>query len=249
MSERVSNSHWRFSMRAVLVLMVVAGVICAVVYYAGFKRREEQLKSESNNLKNLVLAMHNYAEAYKELPPAATRDGAGMPYKSWRVMVVGFIESTNFRFGYQDNQPWNSATNDGLCRQYAAPIYRAPGATNSDRACTNFVRPVGPGTIGEQALALKDITDGTSSTILLISLKPSHILWHEPRDVHLSEITRAPGNPKRILIRGKLFRGALCGLADGSVVQLPADLDYDDFTAMLTYAGGEKIDMTKFDSP
>jgi hypothetical protein len=102
--------------------------------------------------------------------------------------------------------------------------------------------PVGPGTIGEHQTSIDDITDGNSTTIMLLALKPSDILWHEPRDLSISDITRAPGDPKRILIHGKLFRGAWCAFVDGRVAMLPADLDYDNFIAMLTISGDEKVE-------
>jgi hypothetical protein len=232
---------FHFSMRALLIGVAVLGAGFGLIYSA---YRSAQMSawrmSEANNLRNVALALHNYHEGNKTFPPAIFYDAQGQPHRSWRVAIMPYVESSNFYTSYQHQQPWNSPANSNLC-DVSVSLFRAPDQQRGVRH-TNIVMPIGPGTVGEQATSMEDITDGNSNTIFLLALKPSDILWHEPRDLSINDITRAPGNPKRILIQGKLFRGGLCAYVDGRVAMLPADLDYDKFIAMLTISGGEKIE-------
>jgi prepilin-type processing-associated H-X9-DG protein len=118
----------------------------------------------------------------------------------------------------------------------------SPRAENIDKFCTNIFMPTGPGTVGETSVSLDDITDDHATTILLLCYLKSDVHWHEPRDIHISEFARAPGDPQRILFRGELFQGANAAMVDGSVRWLPADLKYDTLLAMLTITGGETVD-------
>ncbi len=233
----------RFSLGAVFFTILIAAAICSIAYYAVQARKAARRMSESTNLKNIVLALHNYHDYYKVFPVACVNDVSGRGYLSWRVAITPFIESKNPLGAYRRNEAWDSLFNDALCRSNHAPIFFAPDQP-SRTGHTNIVMVVGKGTLGEKPVTMAEVTDGASTTIAVFALKPSDIAWHEPRDLQLSEITRASGNKQRILIRGKLFQGGLCGFVDGSVHWLPADLDYDTFIAMLTIAGGEQVDMS-----
>ena len=43
-----------------------------------------------NNLKQIALALHNYEEVYKVLPPAYTVDAQGRPLHSWRTLILPY---------------------------------------------------------------------------------------------------------------------------------------------------------------
>jgi type II secretory pathway pseudopilin PulG len=46
----------------------------------------------NNNLRNIALALQNYAEVYQALPPAYTVDADGRPLHSWRTLILPYIE-------------------------------------------------------------------------------------------------------------------------------------------------------------
>lgn len=47
-----------------------------------------------NNLRQIVVALHNYHDVYGSFPPAYIADKSGRPMHSWRVLVLPFMEQT-----------------------------------------------------------------------------------------------------------------------------------------------------------
>jgi hypothetical protein len=241
--------RFRLTLLGAFGLLTVAAIGLAVAHYYGdYVLNESRRRQEANDVKHAALLLHYYHDTQRRFPAAKHCDKIASPVRSWRVEVVPFVCEVKLRDNYNDQLPWNSSANDALCRA-ARPLYLTHQTADAKPPFTNVVMPTGPGTVGEAAISFSDVKDGTANTILLLALKPSDILWYEPRDLDLSEITRAPGDPHRILIRGKLFQDTLCAFCDGRVAMLPANLDYDTFIAMLTIAGGENIDVSRFHSP
>src|SRR5262245_18353187 len=75
-----------------IFLGVVIVVVCALVQYQSSASRNVvgRMKS-SNNLKQIGIAFHNYAETHGEFPNN-TFDPSGNPLLSWRVHILPFIE-------------------------------------------------------------------------------------------------------------------------------------------------------------
>lgn len=233
----------RFSLRWLFVVITIVGLLLALIWPAVRAARQAACRQQVfNNLKQVGLGYHIYQDVNSPFPGAITTRSAGSPHVSWRVELVHFLESTDLWSRYQFAQPWNSPANMATCDFYF-PAYCGPRAPRSSRF-THIVMPTGPGTVGEKPATLSDITDPHDQTILVMTLQRSDILWHEPRDLSIREITRAPGNPDRILIRGQPFEGGYCAFVDGNVAQLPAKLKYDTLMAMLSIAGGESVDRT-----
>ncbi|MBT6498149.1 MAG: DUF1559 domain-containing protein, partial [Planctomycetaceae bacterium] len=45
-----------------------------------------------NNLKQIMLAMHNYHEDFGSFPPAVVTDDNGHPMHSWRVLILPYLD-------------------------------------------------------------------------------------------------------------------------------------------------------------
>lgn len=238
----------RFSLRWLFVVITVVSLLLALIWPAVRAARKAAYRQQKiNNLKQIGLGFWTYQDTFRHFPGAIATRTAGEPIISWRLEIVPFLESTNLFTRYQFAQPWNSPANMAVC-DFRFHAYCDPRAPHSSRF-THIVMPTGTGTVGEKPVTLDDITDRHDQTILVMTLQRSDILWHEPRDLSIREITRAPGNPDRILIRGRPFEGGYCAFVDGSVAQLPAELKYDTLMAMLTIAGGEAVDMAWRDLP
>ena len=60
-----------------------------------------------NNLKQIGLAFHNYADAYRSFPPAVIYGPDGKPWHSWRVLLLPFLEQQPLYEQYDFSQPWD----------------------------------------------------------------------------------------------------------------------------------------------
>jgi hypothetical protein len=233
---------FRFTLRDLFFCVTIGSVLFAgllAVFYALAAARNAAMRSvEASQVFQSAYHLERYRETHGHFPPAVLGDPAGSPPMSWRVVLTESFDESVLA-AYRPDQPWNSPANMTAC-DVDYSIY----SFAREVQYTNVVMPTGPGTIGAKSVTLDDITDRRDETILVIGLKESDILWHEPRDLSINDITRAPDDPKRILIKGKLFQGAWCCMVQGRSEWLPADLDYDTFRAMLTVSGGEKVDMS-----
>lgn len=196
---------------------------------------------DANSFKQVALSFVNFHDTNRGFFPApASARRSDEAIVSWRMQIAPYLGMDAYHRDYHYDEPWNSPANRAIC-DFKHPQYCHHRAPNSSRF-TNIVMPTGTGTIGENPVTLDDITDPHDQTIIVMSLQRSDILWHEPRDLSISEITRAPDNPDRILIRGRPFEGGYCAFVDSSIDWLPANIKYDTLVAMLTIAGGESID-------
>jgi hypothetical protein len=190
----------------------------------------------SNNLKQLMLAMHNYHSAHGHFPPAVVlgRDGkGGMPH-SWRIALLPFIEQNQLHQSYRFDEPWDSESNLKLLAQMPA-VYRSPSdAPESTKS--GYFALVGPGTVFSKpgGIALHDILDGTSNTIALVEARRD-VPWTKPEDIAYS-----PDKPLPVLgvDPDPNIQVAFC---DGSVRVLSRKVDANLLRAMITIAGQEVI--------
>lgn len=188
-----------------------------------------------NNLKQIGLAIHNYHETHGSFPPSRLGD----PPVSWRVRLLPFLDEEGPYARYDQAAAWDAAPNVKLQGEhvdnYLCPTdqrWRKPLATQGVQY-TAYAVPVGPGAMFDpvQSRTFKDLVDGTSSTLMLLEVCGTDIVWTEPRDVNIDEIPlgiNLPGNqPGRSdgLLSSQHFGMAQVGLADGSVKALMKETD------------------------
>lgn len=193
----------------------------------------------SNNLRRIALAMHNYHDTYRCLPPAVITDEQGTPRYSWRVAILPFLDQTALYDRWNCEEAWDSPNNSRI-GQTALSAYRCPADEGGDPTETNYVMITGEETIGNlpnEATRFADIIDGTSNTIMIVEIVDSGIGWSEPRDLSLDELelqTNAPGG-----ISSRHAGGVNVGLCDGSVRFVPESVSAADLRASITKGGGE----------
>ena len=201
-----------------------------------------------NNLKQLGLALLAYEAAHGCFPPAYITDESGRPTHSWRVLILPYMDRKGLYSCYRFDEPWdgpNNAKLNVLLRVFQCPTDMKRRKRRTPETTTSYVAVVGPNTAwpGEKSLCLEDFTDGPQNTILLVEVADSGIHWMEPRDLHVGQM--APGiNPKSGQGISSLHQGgANVVFADGHVEWLREDqITPEQFQALLTPAGGEKVD-------
>lgn len=196
-----------------------------------------------DNLKQLALSIHNYANAHKSFPPDAEARGKdGRSGLSWRVHVLPYIGEAELYKEFKLDEPWDSPHNIKLLSRMPktfAPVSELGESSAVQPFHTMYAAPVGEQTIfgGEKLIRFQSITDGTSNTVMFIELAPEHaIAWTSPEEYRYD-----PENPAAKLYSrdGK----TLAAYADGSVRTLRLDNSPEAWNAVFTMNGGEFLEL------
>jgi Protein of unknown function (DUF1559) len=188
-----------------------------------------------NNLKQIALAMHNFHDVYKQFPPRAIRDKQGRPLLSWRVSLLSFIDPSLYQQFHLD-EAWDSPHNKELIAKMPE-VFAPEDDALRDEGKTTILVPVGEKTIfGPIAgVAVKDITDGTSLTLLAIDASAKRAVpWTKPEDLNVD----VPD------VKSAIFGGrdqAVCAFADGSVKVLSSQLPASTLHSFLTRNAGDVV--------
>jgi hypothetical protein len=190
-----------------------------------------------NHLKQLALGMHNYHDVYKTFPPAAIRDAHGHPLLSWRVSLLPFLDANDLYKQFHLDESWDSVHNKPLIAKMPAVLApRSPRLRSQGK--TTFVVPIGKQTIfgPAEGVPIRDITDGTSNTIMIIDADEAHaVVWTKPDDLAVDDV-----DLKHVLF-GERKDAFFCAFADGSVRKIDPNITADLLHALLTRNGGEAI--------
>jgi hypothetical protein len=221
------------------VLAVCAGIPMALLLPAVQQAREAARRSQcKNNLKQIGLALHNYHEMYGAFPPAFVADKDGKPMHSWRVLILPFVDQGDLYKEYDFSEPWDGPKNSRLLARMPA-IYACPShATAGPGANTNtaYAGVYGEHCVfrGSEPVAIKDIKDGTSNTLLVGEVAKSNIPWMKPEDIDVKlypTIGTAGG------FGSDHVGGATFLLADGSVRFITTGINPQTLQALSTRDG------------
>jgi hypothetical protein len=201
------------ALRAVARLQIEPDTIAPVVveYFAQQMGRASRVQGV-NNLKQIVLAMHNFHDAYGHFPPAAVYDKAGKPLLSWRVQLLPFLAEDELYKQFRLDEPWDSDHNKKLLDKMPR-VYAPSGRDQKNKGhLTPYLVFVGKGTVfeGKKGIRIADITDGTSNTFMVVETLPL-VPWTKPDDLPFDADKPLPK------LGGLHEGGFYAGLADGSV--------------------------------
>lgn len=217
------------------------------------QQRESGRKEEMSNLRQVGLAIHNYHEAHGHLPPRCFVDPDGNSLLNGRIGLLPFLEQRSLYDSIRLDRSWDDEANRTL-RMTAVPVFRGGSGFlgdptfhgNSGEAATPtdtpFRFPVFPGSAWEgdgPPRRLSDITDGTSNTIAMIAAPAKDAIhWASPEPWTIAAedpIGDVFGDRDEVVVL----------MFDGSVLVLGREeTDRQQLEAMLTFAGGEPVDLT-----
>jgi prepilin-type processing-associated H-X9-DG protein len=200
-----------------------------------------------NNMHSIGLALISFESTKGSFPPAATIDANGKPLCSWRTLILPYLDRTDVYQAYRRDEPWDGLNNKSLS-QLHIELFQCPSDAKIQPNETSYVAIIGPGMIwsAKGGTKLSDVTDGRQNTILFVEMRNSGIAWAEPRDLDLDHLP--PGITKQNLLHSLSNHpgGFNAVFADGHVEFIPETIPWADFEAMLTIAGGEKVDRSKW---
>jgi hypothetical protein len=216
---------------------VVASALAGMV---GNVRTSAAQAQAANNLKQIALAMHNHAGAYRDNLPAHaiySKDGK-TPLLSWRVAILPFIECDNLYKQFKLEEPWDSEHNKKLI-PLMPKTFQIPNAPPTrEPGMTHFQVFVGGGAAWERGTKPpgmpRTFVDGTSNTIV-IAEAAEPVIWTKPDD-----LTYDPQRPlPKLGINPAL--GFLVAMGDGSVRRISPQITEKTLRAAITAAGQEAL--------
>ncbi|MCC9605986.1 DUF1559 domain-containing protein [Blastopirellula sp. JC732] len=219
-------------------MLLASGTAVLVPMIASAKATAYRSRS-TNNLKQMMLALHNYYDTHQKMP-SDSYDANGKPLLSWRVHILPYIEQAALYQQFHLDEPWDSEHNRKLIN--TIPVtYLSPGEDAlAAEGRTRYERPLGEGLPASKKgdLTFADMTDGTSNTLAIIEVPSADaVIWTRPDDFEVDLAF-----PIKSLLPGDA-KGMTAARYDGSVQYfVKKNLTDELLKALLTYAGGEVAD-------
>lgn len=217
---------------------VAVGMLLPAVQQVRTAARRTQ---SANNLRWLALAALNYESAHMHFPSGDGPVKKGGPAVSWRVKVLPFIEQANLYDQYNVDEPWDSENNLKVLKQMPE-VFQNP-ASNAEPNHTVY-RGIG-GTSGlmgvdgkgnSKGLTFRQITDGTSNTILFVETPDEMAVpWTKP-DGGID-----PDKTKPWQMFGNYPGGFNAAFGDGSTHFVSGDLDEETFKNLMKMNDGNIV--------
>ena len=218
-----------------LAILVVLVALLLPVTRGGSREAARRMQC-SNNLKQIGLALHNYEQQYKMLPPAYTVDADGKRMHSWRTLILPFLEQTDLYNKVDFSKAWDDPANEAV-RGEIVSVYRCP-ANKGAAGETTYLAIVGEKNVLRplHGRAFSEIVDGTSNTVMVYEADTTQAVhWMSPHDA--SEETFVSSNEKSKTVH---TGGRNTCMADGSVRFIFKEISSELSQALATVDGHDQ---------
>ena len=183
--------------------------------------------------------MHNYHDVYGSFPPAFIPDENGKPMHSWRVLILPYLDQQALYDQYDFDQPWDSPANQMVTNNMPR-IYGCPSNPNTNGNTTHYAAVFGPNCVftGAEGTKMRDITDGTSNTLLVGEVEGSSIPWTKPEDI---DITLHPTLTDPAGFHSHHTGGSQFLIADGAVRFVSENINQQTLQNLFTRDDGNNV--------
>ena len=139
--------------------------------------------SRRNKMKQLGLAFHNYHDVYNHFPAENGNGERGAAQKtglSWRVYLLPFVEGAALYNQFKLDEDWDSPHNKALIKQMP-DVFKVEGVDKPGYTSVHVFAGDDTAIGTDNGTGLRDITDGTSNTILaVVAGQDTAEVWTKP---------------------------------------------------------------------
>nr|MDQ3330633.1 DUF1559 domain-containing protein [Planctomycetota bacterium] len=205
--------------------------------------REAARRSQAmNELKQIGLAAHNFHDAHSHFPPPAG-DGSQDPSVtspiSFHTALLPYINQQALYSGIDKSIPWDDPANQ-MSYSMVVPTFLSPQyeerTTANGYAVAHFVPSVHLMRDGKP-LSMREITDGTSNTVMAGQIQAPFPAWGDPNNGR-DPAAGFAGGPTAF---GGRTGGGLILMMDGSVRFVSENMAPSVAGAIATPDGGEQV--------
>jgi prepilin-type processing-associated H-X9-DG protein len=178
------SSRRGFKLVEVLVVLGIIALLIVLLLPATRSARPAARRAQcTNNLKQIAMALRNYEQAHKALPPAYTVDAEGRPLHSWRTLILPYLEQEPLYQTIDFSRPWNDPAN-AKALETPLPVFRCPEAVGPQNTTTYLAITAPNGCfIPRESRRLAEITDAHESTLMVIEAgEENAVPWMAPVD-------------------------------------------------------------------
>lgn len=217
----------------VAIVLLLLALLLPNIRIAGPAARRTQCR---NNLKQIGLALYNYAETHGSYPPAYTLNEQGEGQHSWRTLILPHLDERSHFYKINLSQAWNAPINSEL-QQVHIPSYTCP-ETRSVSQTTYMALVTSESFLREiHSAKIREVKDGTQNTVMIAEIPHANTIhWMNPSDASDAAVLSLNANNKITHTDG--FHVAF---VDGSVRFLNKKISAKTFHALTTIAGSEDV--------
>jgi prepilin-type N-terminal cleavage/methylation domain-containing protein/prepilin-type processing-associated H-X9-DG protein len=131
---RIKNQKRGFTLIELLVVIAIIGMLVALLLPAVQAAREAARRTQcANNIRQLGLAAHNFADVKKHFPSSVRPAGlTPLPRIAGMLLVLPYLEEDNAFKAYNLTKNWNDAANLRVVSR-AIPTLLCPSSPNPER--------------------------------------------------------------------------------------------------------------------
>lgn len=145
----------------------------------------------SRNLRDILIAMHNFHGDFNRMPNQAICDKNDKPLLSWRVALLPYIGEDHLYKEFKLNEPWDSEHNkkliDRMPKKYVHPFAKNVPANHTLYQVFYSKKGAKPAAAtmetGKMTLGMLTVQDGTSNTFVVTDAAAEAVPWTKPADL------------------------------------------------------------------
>lgn len=179
-------------------------------------REAARRTQDKNNLKQIGLAAHNFHDVHSHFPPMQQPGEVG---QSWMTDLLPYVDQAAVYNQINRKASWDDASNRAMM-SLVLPVYQNPSLNQATDPATGYGLSHYAGNVhlfvAEKPLGIRDMSDGTSNTMMAGSVANGLSPWGDPGNL------RDPANgvgtgPTQFLRNNVRPYGAHILMTDGSV--------------------------------